>query len=194
MADAADRIDDGDEGNGEVALVCGLRIRDSHQSDLEDIEALYPLAFPDEDLVPLVKRLLSETPGVVSLIGMVGDQVAAHLVFTFCELSDERQPFVLLGPLGVSPDNQGKGIGSAMVQYGIDRLEREGVAGVFVLGDPAYYRRFGFCAEEAVKPPYPLPVEWQNAWQFRSLNKVKRDTAGTMMLPAAWQDPALWTP
>lgn len=54
-----------------------------------------------------------------------------------------------LAPLGVLPDRQGAGIGSALVREGLRAAPRRGREAVFVLGDPAYYERFGFSREAA---------------------------------------------
>jgi hypothetical protein len=45
------------------------------------------------------------------------------------------------------------------------------VGKVLVLGDPAYYGRFGFAKETAIQPPYPLPEAWDGAWQSLVLNQ-----------------------
>lgn len=54
-----------------------------------------------------------------------------------------------LAPLGVAPSHQGIGIGSALVRAGLVALRSRGESLVFVLGDPAYYRKFGFSLEAA---------------------------------------------
>ena len=63
-----------------------------------------------------------------------------------------------------------------------------------VLGDPAYYGRFGFVPEESVTPPYPLPEEWADAWQSLRREPATILEDGALSLPAAWMDPALWGP
>jgi putative acetyltransferase len=49
-----------------------------------------------------------------------------------------------LAPLAVSPDFQRRGIGTALARAGLDACRKQGVPFVFVLGNPAYYSRFGF--------------------------------------------------
>jgi putative acetyltransferase len=49
-----------------------------------------------------------------------------------------------LGPIAVAPRHQGQGVGSALVQQGLELLRARGAAGCLVLGEPAYYGRFGF--------------------------------------------------
>jgi putative acetyltransferase len=54
-----------------------------------------------------------------------------------------------LAPLSVKPDRQRAGVGSRLVYDAIDRAKATGWAAIFVLGDPSYYRRFGFDVEAA---------------------------------------------
>ena len=54
-----------------------------------------------------------------------------------------------LAPVGVLPDHQGRGVGSALIHAALERARSKGFDAVFVLGEPAYYRRFGFSVEDA---------------------------------------------
>ncbi len=53
-------------------------------------------------------------------------------------------PALALGPVAVLPECRRTGIASELIREGIARSEAAGWAAVFVLGDPAFYRRFGF--------------------------------------------------
>ena len=92
------------------------------------------------------------------------------------------------------PQRQRKGIGSSLIREGLNRLKRDGVAHVYVLGDPAYYGRSGFRTETGVAPPYPLPEEYRDAWQSLSLPSAPLPGHGTLLLPKVWMQPALWGP
>ena len=65
---------------------------------------------------------------------------------------------------------------------------------VYVLGDPAYYQRFGLAADHRVAPPYPLPEAWQEAWQSLGLQGDEPSPAGELSVPQRWRQPALWGP
>ncbi len=168
-------------------------VRESAPDDLPAIEALYADAFPDEDLLVLVRSLLRETPGVLSCVATIEGSVVGHVAFTGCSIAEGRARFALLAPLAVASTWQKRGIGSALVKEGLRRLESSGVDRVFVLGDPAYYRRFGFLPETAVEPPYPLPREWREAWQAITLRNEPLQR-GRLRVPPAWRRPALWGP
>ena len=171
-----------------------LEIRETVQSDAAAIELLYPQAFPDENLLPLVGDLLRNTVIAMSLIGMIDSQIAGHGIFTKCGVVGSSVKAALLGPLAVAPAWQRKGIGSAIVRAGFRRLEEEDVALVCVLGDPAYYRRLGFRPDASIEPPYPLPAEWKDAWQSTNLAGITEPVVGTLSVPPQWRKPALWAP
>ena len=171
-----------------------IEIRESQPSDLAAIEKLYPDAFPDEDLLPLVRELLREVAIVLSLVALADEALVGHVIFTDCSLAGRPDKAALLGPLAVVSARQRRGVGSAIVRAGLQRLEQVGTNRVYVLGDPAYYGRFGFEPEDGVAPPYPLPEEWQGAWQSLSLGGNQPPLLGKLSVPQAWRQPALWAP
>lgn len=171
-----------------------IEIRESMQADLPAIEALYPGAFPDEDLLPLVRDLLREATVALSLVGTIDSRLVGHVIFTRCSVAESSDRSALLGPLAVEPAWQRRGIGSAIVRNGLRRLKDEGVSQVFVLGDPAYYGRLGFLVESRIAPPYTLPTEWEGAWQSQSLRGTKTPHPGKLSLPQPWLQPSLWLP
>jgi len=171
-----------------------LEIRQSRQGDWPAVESLYPQAFPEEDLLPLVRGLWNDPAATVSLVATTGDELVGHGMFTRCGVAGETLRAALLGPVGVLPGWQGRGVGSSTVRAGLDRLRDSAVEVVCVLGDPAFYGRLGFVRELLIEPAYPLPAEWAGAWQSRHLGKVRGHKAGRLTLPEPWLKPALWSP
>jgi putative acetyltransferase len=171
-----------------------FEIRKSLPSDLASLEELYTEAFPDEDLLPLVRELLQETAIVLSLVGTSGSTLVGHIAFTNCGIAGHTDKVVLLGPLAVTPIWQRQGIGSAIVREGLKRMENAGVTRVCVLGDPAYYGRLGFAPETGVMPPYALPAEWRGAWQTIQLLSTEPPLQGKLSVPPPWLQPDLWAP
>ena len=165
-------------------------VRSSTSADDAFIESLYPAAFPDEDLVPLVRELVAR-PDVLSLVATIEGAIVGHVAFTMCGIHRTDVTAALLGPLAVSPESQRQGVGSLLVRRGMERLPDVNV--VLVLGDPAYYGRFGFTPERSIETPFPIPVAWRDAWQsLRQRDAV--DCAGKLVVPGPWNEPALWAP
>ncbi len=131
---------------------------------------------------------------MLSLAAFEGDTLVGHVIFTTCGTEGSPEDGALLAPLGVIPRLQKHGLGKALVRAGFGRLRDRGTAQVFVLGDPSYYQRFGFRPEKNVQPPYPLPAEWADAWQFATLSIRPPLAPGTLTLPTPWMNPALWGP
>jgi len=171
-----------------------LEIHESMPGDLASIEKLYPEAFPDEDLAPLVRELLQEAPDTLSLVGIIHSSLVAHIIFTTCGIAGSSDKVALLGPLAVTAAWRRQGIGGTIVRAGLQRLENAGLTSVYVLGDPAYYGRLGFVPTDRVAPPYPLPVEWREAWQSKSLGSAEPPHQGKLSVPQPWLQPSLWGP
>lgn len=175
-------------------MTAKFQTRNSLPEDVRAIEALYADAFEEEDLVALVRQLLSSGADVFSLVGTAGDVVVAHAAFTRGRVPGNDADVALLGPLAVAPHWQRNGLGRLIVRYGLDQLKDEGIGHVFVLGDPAYYGRIGFKPELQVAPLYPLPEEWDGAWQSITLGDAGALAGGKIELPELWRREALWSP
>ena len=169
-----------------------MQIRQSTSGDVAAILALYPQAFPEEDLVPVVTALLEDPPIRISLVATIDGQIVGNVIFTNCSLPGSEAAVSLLAPLAVAPECQRQGIGTKLVHEGLKQLTDAGFDLVFVLGDPAYYSRLGFTMESHVEMPYPLPPQWAEAWQSRYLSDAATQT-GKLMVPPQWRHQELWS-
>ena len=68
-------------------------------------------------------------------------------------------PALLLGPLAVDPSLKGAGVGSALMRHAIAEAARLGHRAILLVGDAAYYRRFGFSSEKTGALSMPGPYE-----------------------------------
>lgn len=168
-------------------------LRTATPQDTPAIQALYPLAFPEEDLLPLLSDLFGRDD-VLSRIATDTGTLTGHAALTTCQLDVTGTPVGLLGPLAIAPEHQRKGIGTLIVEDILARAREAGHARVFVLGDPAYYGRFGFTAETDVAPPHALPPEWAGAWQSQRTGQDPADLSGTLQVPPPWRPRSLWAP
>jgi putative acetyltransferase len=131
---------------GADAELCCCRpmiIRDEQPSDLACIRFVVEHAFASRAEADLVDRLRSDRDAVFSLVALLNDQVVGHVMF-----SQMIVPFraLGLGPVAVLSEHRRNRIAARLIERGICRAQRDGWEGVFVLGDPNYYHRFGFAA------------------------------------------------
>lgn len=70
--------------------------------------------------------------------------IIGHVAFSPVAIGGEHAGWFGLGPLSVAPPRQQQGIGTRLVEVGLDELRRRRAAGCVVVGDPHYYERFGF--------------------------------------------------
>ena len=119
-------------------------IRAETPRDAAAVRAVHLAAFPTDLEARLVDAIRANGNDRVSLVAEVGGKVVGHALFSPVEV--EGHEGIGLAPVAVLPDLQGRGIGSALVQAGIAACSRLGVKFIVVLGEPRYYRRFGFRA------------------------------------------------
>lgn len=120
------------------------------------IRALLLAAFPTAVEADLVARLRHDGDIVIEMAAREGERVIGYVAFS--RMSAPMKA-VGLGPVAVLPARQRRGIGSALIREGLARAQAQGLEAAFVLGEPAYYRRFGFDAEAAsgFASPYAGP-------------------------------------
>ena len=116
-------------------------VRPETQDDIAAIRAVEEAAFLQSAEAKLVDDLRDAGDSVFSLVAVEGETVIGHVMF-----SRLAAPFpaLALGPVAVLPGRQRMGVGSRLIREGIARSEAAGWSGIFVLGDAAFYRRFGF--------------------------------------------------
>lgn len=103
---------------------------------------------------------------VVSLVAEQAGRVVGHVALSPVTVSDGSAGWFGLGPISVAPDQQGRGIGAALMHAALDALRAQDAHGCVLLGDPAYYGRFGFRAEPALVLP-GVPAEYFQALCLR---------------------------
>lgn len=153
-----------------------MNIRFAQETDLDSIQKVIETAFSDEEnkvIMSLVADLAKEitVSSIKSLIAEKDNQVIGYVSYSPIFLkSDSSISGYILAPLAVSPDHQKQGVGSNLINSGIDMLTKDGVGVLLVYGDPDYYGRFGFKEEvgRSFVPPYPL--EYLFGWLGMTLN------------------------
>jgi predicted N-acetyltransferase YhbS len=72
---------------------------------------------------------------------------------------EDGRPALLLGPLAVEPSLKGAGIGSELMRHAVGEARRLGHSAILLVGDAAYYQRFGFSAAKTGQLSMPGPYE-----------------------------------
>ncbi|WP_228766491.1 GNAT family N-acetyltransferase [Pelagerythrobacter aerophilus] len=109
----------------------------------------------------IVDRLRADGDLTVSLVAENGGEIVGHVAFSPVTISDGSEDWFGLGPVAVMPERQREGIGAALIERGLTLLRERDAAGCVVLGDPAYYGRFGFAHDQALTYPGPPPEYFQ---------------------------------
>ena len=156
-------------------------IRYARPADQAAIAEVVAAAFGREDEARLVARLRADDDVVLEMVAEAQGAVAGHILFSRL-WADHHGLFAALAPLSVRPDNQNTGLGSALVRAGLANVREYGCHGVLVLGDPAYYGRFGFDAAAAAD--VACPFRGQAAFQGLALE----DEAFARPLTVAYPD------
>lgn len=123
-----------------------ITIRRESSRDKEAIREVNEQAFPTPAEAKIVDALRDNCPGLLSLVAEEAGRIVGHILFS--PSSIEGPGGVLfgtaLGPMAVLPEHQRQGIGSMLMQSGLELLRQQGCPFVIVLGHPEYYPRFGF--------------------------------------------------
>jgi putative acetyltransferase len=135
-----------------------MKIRNETPDDFTAIYQLHRDAFGQEDEARLVDALREGGWMALGLLVEDAGQVVAHIAFSRLEIraDDGAVSALALAPVAVTPARQHEGIGAALIQESLAQCAESGHGIVLVLGDPAYYGRFGFSGELA----QPLESEY----------------------------------
>ncbi len=134
-----------DRTTGAEPPAAGLALRDAVAADLAQIAGLHRAAFGGEAEALLVERLHAAGAALVSRVAAGDDGIAGHILFSPAGLEAADGPaLAALAPMAVRPRRQRQGIGSRLVDDGLERCRLRGIEAVVVLGHAGYYPRFGF--------------------------------------------------
>lgn len=122
-----------------------MTIRPEEPRDLASVHAVNAACFPTEVEARLVDALRAAGNLTLSLVAERDGEVVGHVAFSPVTIDGAPEPRgVGLAPLAVLEPHRRAGLGAALVREGLERCRSAGWAFAVVLGDPAYYGRFGF--------------------------------------------------
>ena len=164
-------------------------VREQQAGEYEAIRHVYAEAFrhprfrPPQDAgtvppeVPLFEALWKSGDVIpeLSFTALAAERVVGHV--TASRATVGADPVVAVGPIGVVPDQQGAGVGSALIRALLTAADAADVPLVALLGAPQYYGRFGFRPAEELGVIAPEPG-WGEAFQARPLTAYTASLAG----------------
>jgi putative acetyltransferase len=161
-------------------------IRSEKPADAAAIGNVVAAAFGTQAEAELVARLRDNGDLVLSLVAEDDGVVIGHVAFSriWIEGDGARSQGIGLAPVAVLPARQRKGVARALIGAGHLRLKTLGEKIVFVLGDPDYYKRFGFSHE--VAKPFACVYQGDYLQALRLSNDAP--TTGKVIYPRAFAD------
>lgn len=106
--------------------------------------AFAPMAYSEGDEQDLINALRAHNALTISLVARQEGKIAGHIAFSPAFPDDGSDGWYALGPVSVEPQSQTMGVGSQLIRQGLALLQERGAIGCILVGNPCYYRRFGF--------------------------------------------------
>jgi len=120
-------------------------IREAQESDLEAVLNLIHSSFSNKAESDLVKQLISDNDVLLNLVIESSNTIIGNVVVSKITMEPDMGLFCGgVAPLSVLPERQSSEIGSQLMKEAIKKSNEMGMDALFLLGDPDYYKRFGF--------------------------------------------------
>ena len=121
--------------------------------------AFAPMPYSDGDEQLLIGKLRDAGALALSLVAEHDGVVVGQITFSPAFAADGSPGWYALGPVSVEPALKHQGIGSQLIRAGIAWLRSHNAAGCILIGNPAYYSRFGFRVFSELAPE-GMPAEY----------------------------------
>ncbi|HKI75165.1 MAG TPA: N-acetyltransferase [Pseudomonadales bacterium] len=122
-----------------------IGLRDEHRSDAPYLRKIVREAFDRDTEARIVDLARQRHEVIYSIVAEIDGKLVGHVLVTPMKLEpDKGLRCIAIGPIAVTPEHQGNGIGSKLMQEVIERAREDGVDAILLLGNPRYYHRFGF--------------------------------------------------
>jgi putative acetyltransferase len=140
--------------------------------DNDAILAVHRAAFGDDRVPRLVEELWASEWYVPELAFVAEEdgRVVGHVMNTWNSVEGSDAPVLQLSPLGVLPEYQGRGHGSALVRASLDTVRARGEPLLLLEGNPKYYGRFGFVRADELGLLPPPEALHDSAFQVAVLD------------------------
>ncbi len=175
-----------------------MKIRESVEDDKKSIRKVHLNAFDQserETVSQLAIDILEDKTAlpILSLVAEQDNEIIGSVIFSSVNIEgNEGISAYILAPLAVSKFAQRIGIGTLLINNGLETLKQRDAEIVLVYGDPDYYMRTGFKAGHNLKPPYKLEYP-EEAWMAQELvENILTKTQGTVQCARSLSSPEYW--
>ena len=120
-----------------------MNIREEKETDIAEITNIHNQAFKGPLEGEIVKNLRKNKNLTISLVCEMENKIVGHIAYSPTYVKNETAGLGL-APVGVSPEFQKQGIGSALINKGNEIALSKGFSRIFVIGEPDYYPKFNF--------------------------------------------------
>ena len=132
-----------------------MQIRPERPADAEAIHTLTVAAFQtvpygDGSEGRVIDTLRANNALTLSLVAEEEGEIIGQVTFSPVTIDGQEGPWLCLGPVAVEPDRHSEGIGAALIREGLAQIAADGCELCVLLGNPSYYRRFGFEHDQAL--------------------------------------------
>ena len=132
-----------------------IKIRPEIEKDIDRIEHITLAAFENHPISNQTEHLIvadlrKKGALTLSLVAEMDGVVVGHIAFSGVTINGDNLSWFGIGPVSVVPEYQNQGIGSQLVKSGLETMKKLGAKGCALVGDPAYYSRFGFQSNKAL--------------------------------------------
>ena len=169
-----------------------IQIRPEHKNDISSISMINDMAFGQEAEGILVVKLRKNKSFIkeLSLVACMGNEIIGHILFSKIVIKNDTEEFesLALAPMAVIPEFQGLGIGSQLINKGLQKATKLGYKSVVVLGHENYYPRFDFTPASQFQISCPFEVPDANFMAIE-LKKGNLDSvSGCVVYPKEFND------
>jgi putative acetyltransferase len=135
--------------NGGETLSIDLIVRTETTHDHDVIHYITSLAFAAGSHLNgmealIIRQLRKKGDLKLSFVAEGNGEIVGHIAFSPVAIGGRHDGWFGLGPVAVHPDMQRRGVGTALITHGLAKLQAVGANGCTLLGNPTFYRRFGF--------------------------------------------------
>ena len=133
-------------------ILRATKMEEYRQTEMVIREAFWDLFRPgcEEHLMVHQIRISSDYLPDLDYVAVEDDHIIGHILYSKSKVIGDsgEHGLICFGPVGVLPTYQNKGVGSQLIMKTLNIAKRKGYRGVGILGNPAYYHRFGFVNAE----------------------------------------------